>query len=136
MDVQTERQHLLDEIERRVDAEYQAGVSMAVPTGLKVYGVRVPQLRDLAGAWARTHKEVAREDLIALVDALWNGKSREERLLVIYLPAPQAGGPARSLQTLDPGSDVATLRALAPGPGQLGDHRWAGAVGAGPLAAG
>jgi 3-methyladenine DNA glycosylase AlkD len=85
MDAKTERQHLLDQIRQHVDPRYQAGTSMTAPTGLTVYGVRVPQLREIARAWQRARKEVAREDLMALLEALWGGASREERLLVIYL---------------------------------------------------
>jgi 3-methyladenine DNA glycosylase AlkD len=58
---------------------------MAVPTGLKIYGVRVPDLREIARTWQRAHKDVARGDLMAVLDVLWEGQSREERLLVIYL---------------------------------------------------
>ena len=85
MDVETERQHLLKQIRQHADPEHQARMSMVVPTGLKVYGLRVPQLRDIARAWRRAHQQIAREDLMALVEALWDGRSREERLLVIYL---------------------------------------------------
>lgn len=85
MNIQTERQRLLEQIRQHADPEHQVRMSMVVPTGLKVYGLRVPQLRDIARAWGRAHQQVARDDLVALVDSLWNGESREERLLVIYL---------------------------------------------------
>ncbi|MGA9347432.1 MAG: DNA alkylation repair protein [Anaerolineae bacterium] len=85
MNIQTERQHLLEQIRQHTDPEYQATVSRTVPTGLKVYGLRVPQLRDIVRAWGRHHKQVACDDLVALVEALWNGESREERMLVTYL---------------------------------------------------
>ena len=58
---------------------------MVVPTGLKVYGLRVLQLRDIVRAWGRDHQQVARGDLVALVDFLWNGESREEWMLFTYL---------------------------------------------------
>jgi 3-methyladenine DNA glycosylase AlkD len=45
----------------------------------------VPQLRDIALAWGRDHKQIARDDLVALVEALWRGESREERMLSTYL---------------------------------------------------
>lgn len=85
MDIETERQHLLEQIRQHADPEYQATVSRVVPTGLKVYGLRVPQLRDIVRAWVRDHKQVACHDLVALVDSLWNGDSREERMLFTYL---------------------------------------------------
>ncbi len=85
MDIEAERQQLLEQIRQRADPEYQATVKRTVPTGLKVYGLRVPQLRDIARAWGRDHKQIAHDDLVALVDSLWNGESREERMLFTYL---------------------------------------------------
>jgi len=85
MDIETERQQLLEHIRQYADPEYQVTVSRMVPTGLKVYGLRVPQLRDIARAWGRAHQQIARDDLAALVDSLWNGESREERMLFTYL---------------------------------------------------
>ena len=71
MDVATERQHLLDQIGQRVNPRHQAKMSMVVPTGLEMYGVRVPQVREIARAWQHAHKKVAREHLVALVEVLW-----------------------------------------------------------------
>jgi len=85
MDIQAERQQLLEQIRQRADPEYQGKVRMTVLTGLKVYGLRAPQLRDIVRAWVRDHKQVAHNDLMALVDSLWNGESREERMLFTYL---------------------------------------------------
>jgi len=83
---QTEHQHLLAEITQFVDPKYQAAMAGTVaPTGGRVYGVRVPRLREIARDWWREHKDIAREDLLALVEALWAGGSREERQLVIFL---------------------------------------------------
>jgi 3-methyladenine DNA glycosylase AlkD len=85
MDIQTERRQLLEQIRQHADPEYQATVRRTVPTGLKVYGLRVPQLRDIVRAWGRDHQQIARDDLVALADSLWNGQSREERMLFTYL---------------------------------------------------
>jgi 3-methyladenine DNA glycosylase AlkD len=85
IDVKAERQHLLGQIEQYVDPEYQAGMSKAVPTGLKMYGVKVPRLREISRDWQRAHKKIAREDLVALVETLWDGESREERVLALEL---------------------------------------------------
>jgi len=85
MDVETERQQLLEQIRQHADPEHQVRMSMVVPTGLKVYGLRVLQLRDIVRAWGRDHQQVARGDLVALVDFLWNGESREEWMLFTYL---------------------------------------------------
>jgi 3-methyladenine DNA glycosylase AlkD len=85
MDVATEHQNLLRQIEQHADPEHQKGMSMTVPTQARIYGVKVPYLRKMAADWQRAHKQVAREELLALVEMLWNGGSLEERSLVIYL---------------------------------------------------
>jgi 3-methyladenine DNA glycosylase AlkD len=85
LDVEAERQHLLEQVARHVDPEHQAGMSMAVPTGLKMYGVKVPHLREIARAWQSAHRKIAHEELIALVEALWAGESREELVLALEL---------------------------------------------------
>ena len=85
MDIQAERQKLLAQIEALADEAHRKGMQMAVPTGLKMYGLRVPQIRDLAKAWSREHKAVERHDLLALFEALWAGDSREELMLASEL---------------------------------------------------
>jgi 3-methyladenine DNA glycosylase AlkD len=85
MDVEAERQQLLAQICQHAEAEYRAGATMVTRTQLKVYGVRVPHLRQIARDWQRAHKQVTHEDLMALVEMLWNGESQEERLLAIEL---------------------------------------------------
>lgn len=85
MDIEAERQHLLEQIRQHADPEHQATVGRVVPTGLKVYGLRVPQLRAIVRAWGHAHQQIAHDDLVALVDSLWNGESREERMLSTYL---------------------------------------------------
>lgn len=84
VDVERERRDLLKEILQHVDPEYRAGMSRTLPTELRVYGVRVPRLREAARAWHRAHKGIAREEWIAMVEALWAGESREERLLAVH----------------------------------------------------
>lgn len=87
MDVIVEKQHLLEQIRQHAEPEYQKGASMVMRTRLKVYGVRVPNLRRIARDWQRAHQQVARDDLLALVEALWDGASQEERALAIELLA-------------------------------------------------
>jgi 3-methyladenine DNA glycosylase AlkD len=82
---QDEAKYLLDQIKRHADPQHQAFERKMAPTALKVYGVRVPQLRKIAQAWYRAHKQIARDDLMALVDILWDGESREERSLAVLL---------------------------------------------------
>ena len=74
MNVESERQSLLEQIEQHTDLQHQEGMSRVVTTELKVYGVRVPQLRQIARDWQRAHKKIAHEHLVALVEALWGGE--------------------------------------------------------------
>jgi 3-methyladenine DNA glycosylase AlkD len=83
--INTERRHLLDQIRQHADPEYQAGSMMVTRTQLNVYGVRVPHLRQIARDWQRAHKDISREDLMALVESMWDGESQEERALAMEL---------------------------------------------------
>ncbi len=86
IDVQTERARFLKRLLQNIDPQYREAMAGAVaPTGARVYGVRVPRLREIARDWWRAHKKIAREDLLALVEALWSGGSREERQVAIFL---------------------------------------------------
>ena len=93
---QTEVAYLLDQIKQHDDDEYRAGLSRTAPTTLKLYGVRVPDLRKIARNWYRAHKQTAPKELLTLAETLWNGESREERVLAVLLVA----GRARSLSML------------------------------------
>ncbi|NIN66806.1 MAG: hypothetical protein GTO63_19370, partial [Anaerolineae bacterium] len=48
-------------------------------------GLRVFEIRQIVRAWRRVHKDVACEDLLALAEALWDGPSREERMVGLEL---------------------------------------------------
>lgn len=85
VDPRTERQYLLDQIKRKAEPGWQKVTSRVVPTGLKSYGLRVPVLREIARAWQRADQKVTREDLFAVVKAMWDGESREERMVALEL---------------------------------------------------
>ena len=80
-----EAAYLLDQIKQQVDPADQKSADKFAPTALVVHGVKVPKLRKIAKAWYRAHKEITRDDLFALVEALWAGGSREEREMAFYL---------------------------------------------------
>ena len=85
MDTETEKQRLLDQIKLHAEPGWREVTSRVIPTRLKIYGLRVPVLREIARDWQSAHKEVAREDLLLLVEALWDGESREERMVALEL---------------------------------------------------
>lgn len=67
-----------------VDGEYQQGVSRTVPGATRVYGVRVPDLRDCARVLAKQYKPYP-DGLRALALVIWEQGSREHELLSIFL---------------------------------------------------
>jgi 3-methyladenine DNA glycosylase AlkD len=85
MDTEAERQYLLDQIKQNADPGHQKVMSRVIPTGLKIYGLRTPVLREITLSWQRAHQEVAHEDLVLLVEVLWDGESREERMAALEL---------------------------------------------------
>ncbi len=85
MNVRTEKRALLEDVGKHVDAKYQKAMGNVVPTGLRILGVRVPVLRQTASDWQRAHKAANRDDVMELFEMLWNGESREERLLAVYI---------------------------------------------------
>jgi len=54
-------------------------------SALRVYGVRVPALRQIARDWKASHKKIGLGDLLPLVEELWDGDSQEERALAMEL---------------------------------------------------
>jgi 3-methyladenine DNA glycosylase AlkD len=61
-------------------------IERSIPPPLKAYGLRVWEIRQIVRAWRREHRDVSIDDLLPLVEALWAGESREERLTALELP--------------------------------------------------
>ncbi len=59
-------------------APTQADPNPIIKTELPFYGVKVGELRKLAGQWVREHKEASAGEVLDLCDALWNEKVREQ----------------------------------------------------------
>ena len=85
IDVENEREWLLEQIRSHVDPDYRAGVIRTLPTQLDIYGVRTAQHRKIAQNWRRAHKDIALDDLLPLVETLWLGRAQEERTMAIEL---------------------------------------------------
>jgi 3-methyladenine DNA glycosylase AlkD len=85
MDTMAEQRRLLREIQARADPHYQHVVQRAILSRLRVYGLRVWEIRQIVRGWRRAHRDVPWEDLLPLVEQLWQGESREERLLALEL---------------------------------------------------
>lgn len=82
---QAEEQRLLEEIKQHADPEYAQVVSKTIPSGLRVYGLRVFEIRQIVRAWKRTHMNITHEDLLKLVEELWKGQFREQRIVALEL---------------------------------------------------
>lgn len=76
---------LVDQIAALADEDHEEFMASNSPTGRKVYGVRMPQLRRITRDWHRAHGELERSDLVNLVEALWGGESREEQTVSVLL---------------------------------------------------
>jgi 3-methyladenine DNA glycosylase AlkD len=85
IDIQCEKHLLVHQIEQVADPAYQTVLERSASTRFRVYGVRVLQLRQIAKIWQTEHDQLEYEELIPLIEALWNGESREEQLLAIYM---------------------------------------------------
>jgi 3-methyladenine DNA glycosylase AlkD len=85
MDVPAEKQRLLEHIEADADPAYAQAVRRAVSSPLKVYGLRVWEIRQIVRNWRRGHKGISLQELLPLAEALWAGRSREERLVALEL---------------------------------------------------
>jgi len=83
--VESEVENLLDQIKQYADPKHADRMRGYAPTTRQVYGLRVADLRKIDRAWRRAHRDVTREDLLALAEALWRGESREEWLLATLL---------------------------------------------------
>lgn len=72
------------------DEEYLKGMEMVVPGAGKVYGIRVPALRNMAKQVVRQYKE--NDDALAeIAEASWNVHSREHELVGVFILGDMRG---------------------------------------------
>jgi len=77
---------------RRNRAHSQANDSY-LSSGHHYYDVSVPTLRTLAKAWLKTNGDIPDAEFIAVLDALYRGKSYEEKVLASILLSYHRTGP-------------------------------------------
>jgi 3-methyladenine DNA glycosylase AlkD len=87
IDVGREVAGLRAELEAHADPSYAAGSARTVPSLLPSHAVRVPEIRSVAGAWIRAHRDTAPDDVLRLAEALWATTWREERIVAMQLVA-------------------------------------------------
>jgi 3-methyladenine DNA glycosylase AlkD len=66
------------------DLEYLEGMRRTVPGAAKLYGVRVPQLREIAKQIQRTYRS-EQDGLLGFAIACWDQGSREHQLVALFL---------------------------------------------------
>lgn len=81
----SERKRLLRDLRRAADPAYREGAPKILKTGLKMLGVRVPELRRVARAFRVEHADAPWEEVLEVVDALWESDLQDERLLAILI---------------------------------------------------
>ena len=72
-------------LEEKADLAYRAGNQAVVHGDLRMVGVRMPHIRQIAKDWKRAHRAVSYDELIPLVETLWDGDLQEERILAMEL---------------------------------------------------
>jgi 3-methyladenine DNA glycosylase AlkD len=83
--ISAERSTLLSEIEAAGDPHYSRLIQRNIPSSLAVRGLRISEVRRIVSHWRRSHLDLAPDDLRCLVQELWRGPSREERLVALEL---------------------------------------------------
>lgn len=81
MNSQLQVKEFLKALKKNADEEYRKGNEMAVPSGLRNIGVRVPILRKIAKNWLKKNKDVSDKDFLDLLQTLWKQPIYELRSL-------------------------------------------------------
>jgi 3-methyladenine DNA glycosylase AlkD len=86
---------ITEELKQRIDPSYEWGMRRTVPSQQPAHAVRVPDIRSVAAAWSRTHKEMSFDDLLSVCESLWASGWREERIAVMAMLGRRKETPAR-----------------------------------------
>ena len=78
MNASDERKRLLRDLRGAADPAYRDGAPKILRTGLKMLGVRVPDLRRISRAFRVEHAGASSEEVLAVIDALWDRTSDED----------------------------------------------------------
>lgn len=80
----------------RRDSAYEWGMRRTVPSQQPAHATRVPDIRKTASEWRREHRGADPRDVLALCDALWATRYREERIVAITLAGSVRKGGSRT----------------------------------------
>lgn len=85
MNVASQHHQLLDAIKKLARPIGDFPIQKYLGTTHKVYNVAVPDLRKIASSWSREHRDMPCNELTTLVDQLFRGTSREEKVIASML---------------------------------------------------
>ncbi len=85
MNIKEVHHHFIEQIELNIEPEIRDRMLKSIPTKHKLYGVRIPKLRQIAKDWYKQNKDLNLKSFIELFSVLWKDKSREERTIAIEL---------------------------------------------------
>jgi len=83
MNIKQIHHHFIDRIEQNIEPEIRDRMLKSIPTKHKLYGVRIPKLREIAKEWFKQNKDLSFDGFIELIEILWKDASREERIIAI-----------------------------------------------------
>lgn len=83
LDIDRELNELVDEL--RELAPEVASPNPIIKTDLPFYGVKLGELRRIAGQWIREHRQAKAAEVLDLCDRLWHQKVREEMVLACVI---------------------------------------------------
>lgn len=81
MNVKSEHDVLLKQIKRHARDAGRFNIAKYLGTSHIVLNVPVPELKKIAGIWAKEHKDISVSDFTAILDALYKATSREEKVI-------------------------------------------------------
>ena len=79
MDVKSEHDFFLTQLKRHARDTGRFNLARYLGTDHIMYNVSVPKRREIVASWARSHKDVSKDNLVSLVDLLFSGESHEEK---------------------------------------------------------
>lgn len=81
----SERSFFTEEFKRLADPVRAKNEKKYLKSSLHHYGVTVPSLRKLTKTWLKNHQDYSIDDVLAVSQVLWEGKSHEEKMVAIFL---------------------------------------------------
>ena len=85
MDIKSEHDFFLTQLKRNARSTGRFNLSRYLGTDHSVCNISVPQRRDIVSSWVKLHRDASKEDIVNLVDLLFDGKTHEEKSVAAML---------------------------------------------------